>query len=845
MGFFFTSAAKVDKNLKGLSHEFLRRHSCNVCPLNNNKSKNPKLEPTGSEYPEILIVGSAPTEFEDREGEHFAGKYTRFVKSFIPKEYGSQVRYTSAINCHKSGKPDIVELNCCYPRLVKDVEKTKPKVIFGFGHAPLFQIVNPDSKHRLISLWAGRKLPVKIGNHVCWYYSFDHPLDIIQDKNYGKRKEGGYNSQDEFVLACDLKRAFVELKSLPNPVVHSVEQATENIEITDDLNTIADYLNEAAMQPVAGVDIETNCLRPYEKNAKILTIGISTRKRTFAFPVDHSQSEWSDLERKQLDVLIRDFLYKSDCTKTVHNLPFELEWFGFFYGSGFFYKSNWEDSQSQAYLLDARRGALSLDFLCLQYFGLRLKEISSLDRENLDKAPLQQVLKYNAIDARYHRLLYRVQANRLKNENLLDLYEHQIRRIPALVLTQVQGVPVDQSVVKTLRKKYEKRANEAASEIVKDAAVISFEKKKGRRFNPSSVPDVNFIMKEIIGADLEKSSKGELEHIDHPLAKLIVKWREANKVISTYIAPLDEKEEETAVFPDAMLHPIISTTTVVSGRSSSASPNIQNFPKRDEERKEVRSQVRHKNPDMKIVSFDYAGIQARNVAMESRDKKLIEAYWNNYDIHSDWLERINKHYPKWIPKSKLNDKAALKQYRYLAKNKLVFPTFFGAQAFTISEGLGIPKNICEDLREEFFDEFPEIKKWHQSLDDFYYKNGYVTGCSGYICRAPIVANQRINLPIQGDEACIVTDAWARLSELEDPRYQPILMVHDDLTFLIPKKEIEKRSEVIIKTLINVPFEWANVVPIEVEGSYGDDWINMKEFGKFANNSWNGIVEIKD
>jgi hypothetical protein len=46
-------------------------------------------------------------------------------------------------------------------------------------------------------------------------------------------------------------------------------------------------------------------------------------------------------------------------------------------------------------------------------------------------------------------------------------------------------------------------------------------------------------------------------------------------------------------------------------------------------------------------------------------------------------------------------------------------------------------------------------------------------------------------------------------------------------------------------MINVPFEWANIVPIEVEASWGPDWINKKEIGKYANNSWNGIVQIRE
>lgn len=850
MGFFFVQNKSADKHLRGLSPDFLRRHECQVCPLNELKDlKHPKMLPTGSETPAILIIGEAPGKNEDERGIQFIGQSGKIIRSRIPKGWESKIRFTNAINCRppENRTPDNVELQCCLPRLERDVAAAKPKAIFGFGYTPLSQIVKPDSKYARIGLWRGRKLPVTIGGHTCWFYPMFHPAYILYEGR--KRKyvpEGEFSSEAEFAFELDLQRAFADMDNFltPPPVVHTVEEATAGIEIVTDIKRIAYLLFQVGKDPSVGVDIETNCLRPYMKGAKILTVACSSGQHTFSFPVDHSQASWTTLERKQLDVLIKEFLYETNCRKIVHHLPFEQEWFAYFYGTGCLYASRWEDTESQGFLLDARRGALSLDFLCIQYFGLHLKAISGLDRKNLDKSLLKQVLKYNAIDARYHRLLYLAQLKRIKSEALENNYEHQLRRIPALVLAQLQGVPVDQLVVEDLKKKYKKQAKKVAARIEQEDVVKEFEEKKGVKFNPSSPKDVNYLIKEILGLEVPNTDKGELGHIEHPIAKMIVEWREPNKVLSTYIEPVDETSDETSVFPDGMLHPIINTCTVVSNRTSSDSPNIQNWPKRDEERKEVRGQVKHSDLDIVIVSIDYAGIQARNVAMESRDKKLVDAFWHNYDIHTEWMERIAKKAPRWIPKSKLQDKAAMKGFRHLAKNKFVFPTFFGAQAFSVSESLGIDKKVCEDLRDEFFDQFPDIHKWHQSLDKFYYENGYVTGLSEHRCRAPISPNQRINLPIQGDEAFIVMDAMARLAELEDQRYQPMLMVHDDLTFKMPKKDVEKRLEVIVKEMINVPFEWANIVPIEVEVSWGRDWINMTEIGKYSNDKWNGIVEIK-
>jgi DNA polymerase-1 len=827
------------------TQEQCRAEGCLACPLSNGKGmQSPKMLPTGSKQPVILMLGDMPTKRDDELGELFSGKAGGLLQERIPEGWEGSIRWSSAVNCkppdNRLAEP--VEWQCCYPRLERDVLKYKPEAIFGFGYVPLMQIVQPDSKKSNIALWRGRRVAVDIGGHPCWYYPMLHPKEILYKRKFTPSSMDSYGCEEEFAFVLDLQRAFDEMHRKDVPKIHTIEQATANIEIVESVDRIAELLEAVSNDPSVGYDIETNAVRPYNVGAKILTFAFSGKEHTFAFAYEHKQNHWSDLERRQIHKLVKKFLAEARCRKFVHSLPFEQEWSGWLFGTSMFYSSRWEDTLSQAYILDARQGGLSLDFLCLQEFGIHLKDISGLDRANLDDEPVNDVLKYNAIDARYHRLLGLRLQSKIKAQNLQEVYEHQLRRIPSLVLSQMHGVPVDQSVVAKLKKKYTERVEKAAEAIAQEPIVQDYVKRKKKEFNPGSPIALLNLFRDN-GVKVETTAKGELANIQHPLAKKIVQWREPMKVLSTYIEGLDVTTEDHHIYSDGMLHPNISTTRVISWRTASNGPNIQNFPKRDEELKEIRSQIRSPDPDMMVVSFDYAGIQARNVAMESKDKKLIEAYWNNYDIHADWRERIVKKCPKWIPKSKVQDKDALKHYRYLAKNQFVFPTFFGAAAWSMAESLGIPERDCENLREEFFDEFSGIKKWHQRLTKLYYSQGYVTGLSGFICRAPIMANQRINLPIQGDESIIVMDAMARLSELEDPRYQPMLMVHDDLTFLWPKKEIEKRAEVVVKTLINVPFDWANIVPIEVEMSVGPDWIDMKEVGKFSNDKWNGIVQL--
>lgn len=796
--------------------------------------------PTGSKTPLVYFLGEAPGKTEDEKGKQFVGASGKVVRFRIPQEWDEHIRWSNSARCRPPDNrtPTDVELNCCAPFLERDIAATKPKAIFGFGAVPLSRFLQQST----IGIWRGRRAPVIVGGHACWYYPMWHPSFILHKRKFVPRELDQYGCDEEFAFALDLERAFSEIDSLPTPVIHSEQQATEGVETVDDIDRARELIEIVCNDPSVGFDWETNCLRPYSKASKILSAGFSGKQHTFSFALDHSQAVWSKNERQEIDILVEKFLYEASGRKIAHHLPFEMEWAAYFYGKSCLYAGRWDDSESQAYILDARRGGLSLDFLCLQYFGLHLKAISNLDRKNLDKIPVRQVLTYNSGDARYHRQLYLAQAKRIKNDGLQDVYEHQLRRIPSLVLAQMHGVPIDLRIVSKLRTKYEAKKEAAEKAIQEESVVKEFEEEKGREFNPASNPDVNYLVREILKVDVESADKEQLlEHVSHPIGKKLVTLRQLSKNLSTYIYSVDKDSEN--FYSDGMIHPVLSTTTTRSWRSSSEGPNIQNFPKRDESSKEVREQIKH--PNMVVVSFDYASIQARNVAQESLDKTLIDHFWHDYDVHSDWLERIRKRYPKWVSPAQLKDKNTFKKYRHLSKNKFVFPTFFGAQSYTTSTGLGIPENIAEDLRHEFFDEFPGIKKWHDRLSVMYLELGYVTALSGFRRHAPISGNVLINSPIQSDEAIIVLDAMARLSEMEDSRYQAMFEVHDDISFLWPKNEIDKRAEVVIDAMVNTPFDWAHVVPIEVEMAVGVDWLHMEETGKFKSTKQRqGFVEIK-
>ncbi|KKN90055.1 hypothetical protein LCGC14_0231680 [marine sediment metagenome] len=842
MSFYFKGVTTVTAPKHKVSTGTLHKLGCRGCSLGKERIGSPEMPPTGANKPLVYMLGEAPGRVEDDQDKPFVGDSGQFLRARIPRKYRDQVRLSNCVRCRppKNRNPEWNELESCRPSIIKDIEETKPLAVFGLGGIPLRWTLN-ESK---ILTWRGRRTPVKIGEHVCWYYPMLHPAFIIRGSR--RRPE---NSDLGKVFIKDMERAFDELKTLPDPVI--INKHYENIRIFDgsgsfDLEIISTFLNKMRKEESVGVDLETNCLRPYSKGAKIITASVGTKDEVIAFALRHKRNKWPGKELKKLEAIFGKFLRDSKCIKFAHNLPFEMEWISFFYGNECLRNSPWGDTMAQAYVLDERKNSSSLDFLCLQHFGFNLKALSNLDRKNLDNAPLPDVLRYNALDTKYTHHLSLVQMDLVEAEGLRKVYDVQIRRASTIVLTQQKGINIDQKTVKRFQDKLRKRIEPLEEKIAELEAVKEYEQRKQKKFNPGSNQQVLYVFKnmlkcgEVIDEKTGKSSVGEsiLSKIKHPLAKFVLLHRELTKLKSTYVDNF-EQGVGSDVYPDGLAHSQLNTMFTATGRTSSEAFNQQNFVKH--KNKWVREEIVAAD-NCVLVSADYGQIEAKVFGMASEDKFLCKALWEDYDIHADWAKRIANKYPKIVGGKKfISDNDVMKELRQKVKNKFVFPAFFGAAGESIAEYLGVPESIfCgrNGLLKEFWDTFPEVKQWQNDLLDFYNEHGYTETLTNRRRRAPMSVNQLLNHPIQGTASDIVINAMDRLSEFAEeenmPQLQAIMNVHDDLTFNIPVDSLDDDLEDIIDQMLDVPFDFINV-PISIEVEVGHNWFAMKKVGTFKSN----------
>jgi DNA polymerase I len=182
-----------------------------------------------------------------------------------------------------------------------------------------------------------------------------------------------------------------------------------------------------------------------------------------------------------------------------------------------------------------------------------------------------------------------------------------------------------------------------------------------------------------------------------------------------------------------------------------------------------------------LAAFDYGQLEGCTAAMCSRDKVLVKALWEDYDIHMEWAVKTAKLYPD-IPHDNM------KVFRSIIKNKLIFPAIFGAQNESIAGYLNMPDHVIEKLMDEFWTTFHRLKQWQDRLMKTYYEVGYVESPAGRRHHYLLTRNQAINHPVQSFACDIVCDAVVRLSmearATGNWHLHPVLNIHDDLTFVL-------------------------------------------------------------
>jgi DNA polymerase-1 len=497
----------------------------------------------------------------------------------------------------------------------------------------------------------------------------------------------------------------------------------------------------------------------------------------------------------------------------------------------------WYDVQVQGKLFDTMLAHYlidpdtrhNMDLLSENYLGYTPISITALigpkgkNQGTMRDVPVEKVVDYAAEDADVTLQLANVFAPMLKDLNAHELASN-VENPLVYVLADIEkeGVRID---VETLIA-YSK-------ELEKDIAIYeqNVYDKCGITFNLASPKQLGEVLFDKLQLDpkAKKTKTGQYQTGEDVLSALahksdivqdILDFRQLQKLKSTYVDALP-----LLVNPKTgRVHTSFNQAVAATGRLSSNNPNLQNIPIRTERGREVRKAFIARDENHVLLSADYSQIELRIIAEISKEENMLDAFSKGIDIHTATAAKV---YGIAIEEVDANQRRNAKAVN--------FGIIYGQSAFGLSQSLGIPRKEAASIIEQYFAQYPGIKRYMSDTMNFARENGFVETILGrrrYL-RDINSANQTvrgfaernaINAPIQGSAADMIKVAMINIhKDMKDRNLQSkmTMQVHDELVFDVLKTEVEVMKEIIshrMRTAIKTD------VPIEVEIGEGVNWL---------------------
>ncbi len=486
------------------------------------------------------------------------------------------------------------------------------------------------------------------------------------------------------------------------------------------------------------------------------------------------------------------------------------------------------DTMMAHYLIepDMRHNMNLLSEVYLNYKPVSIETLIGEKRKgqlSMREVPVEQVVEYAAEDADITLQLKEVFEPDLKKNKLTKLFsEVEMPLIPVLASMETEGVAIDPVALK-----------EFSSELEKD--IIKIEKKiyqeAGEEFNIASPKQLGEILFDKLKIDpkAKKTKTGQyatgedvLSKISdrHKIVEMVLEFRQLVKLKNTYVDTLPEMVNPRT----GRIHTSYQQAVAATGRLSSNNPNLQNIPIRTEKGREVRKAFVSRNDKYILLSADYSQIELRIIAALSKDPSMIDAFKKGIDIHTSTASKVFE----------VELKDVTDEMRRSAK-MVNFGIIYGISAFGLSQRLNIPRKEAASIIENYFIQFPTIKKYMDGSIEFARKHGYVETILGRrrhlrdINSANAVVRgfaerNAINAPIQGSAADMIKVAMINIyKELQQRKLQTrmILQVHDELVFDTPLNEVDEVKKLVEDLMKNaIKLE----VPIEVGIGTGRNWL---------------------
>ncbi len=326
----------------------------------------------------------------------------------------------------------------------------------------------------------------------------------------------------------------------------------------------------------------------------------------------------------------------------------------------------------------------------------------------------------------------------------------------------------------------------------------------------------------------QRSTKeSELEKMRdmHPIIPEIMRYRELQKLVSTYIDALP-----TFVAEDGRIHTTFIQTGAATGRMATEKPGLQNIPVRTEESRAIRRAFVAAS-GYTLVSIDYSQIELRVAAILSQDEKLMDIFRRGEDVHTGVAMRVFG----------VSADEVTKDMRRKAK-VINFGILYGMGVNALRGNLGedTSREEAQQFYTAYFNTFTRLAEYLEETKESARKLGYTETLfgrrrhfPGITSSAPFIRamaeRMAINAPVQGTAAdmmrvaMIQVAAYIESNNISDT-VRPLLQVHDELLFEIKNDAISTMIPALKKIMEEVLNGYETYgVPIVAEAAAGKNW----------------------
>ena len=590
----------------------------------------------------------------------------------------------------------------------------------------------------------------------------------------------------------------------------------QRIESFEELKLLVEKMMK---QEIVAFDTETEGLNALETD--IVGISFSWQKGIgYYLPIKNNKSA----HEKSFEIL-RPFFESTEIIKVGHNIKFDIQ---VLHKYNVKVSSPIYDTMVAHYLInpDMRHNLDTLSESYLNYSPISIESLIGKKGKNqisMRDVSIDKITDYASEDADITLQLKSIFDKEIEVNNLSKIfYDIEIPMINVLSEMETEGIKIDTSYLEKLDKEFEEDLEKLKKEIFK---------KSGEEFNlnsPKQLGEILFDKLKLVSKP-KKTKTGQYstsEEVlsslanDHKIIEDILEWRSLDKLQNTYVKSLPNEVSSLT----NRVHSSFNQTVTTTGRLSSNNPNLQNIPIRTANGQKIRRAFIPRGSDYILMAADYSQIELRVIASMSNEKNMIDAFVNNQDIHTMTASKIYNVDPENVTREQRGNAKTVN-----------FGIIYGVSAFGLSQQTDLNRSESKVMIDNYFLNYPGLKKYMSDQIDFARNNGYVETIMGRRRYLQNINSQNnmlrsssernaINAPIQGSAADIIKIAMINInSELKKQslKSKMLLQVHDELVFDVHKSEKDQIKD-IVKTTMESAVKLK--VPLKIDLEFGKNWL---------------------